>query len=280
MNRRRGGITAFGALAILVVAGCMSDAPESTEMMTTTQSTGRVVGTVTDEEALPVAKVAVELQGIANATKVFTDAQGNFTFPSVEPGQYRLRAQKVGYQITTHSIQVVAGETLEVSLTLELVPVSITRHERFEVDGYMDVAVSAGGFSFPFNVTGTDQVTAARHPLDLDAVSAVAGMRWEPTITGTSEWMSISISYMETTMARDYGPSPILTRTDELGAKIQSAEFDLLTYWRLWTCGTDYQTCLDAPQTVAQIAFQQRSNVYVTVFYVEPAPTAYDPFPA
>ncbi len=50
-----------------------------------------------------------------------TDAKGDFEFAGLEPGEYSLSFEKTGYKtFTTRKLEVVSGETVKISRTIEL----------------------------------------------------------------------------------------------------------------------------------------------------------------
>jgi iron complex outermembrane receptor protein len=99
---------AFAALLIIIPG------------VTTAQSPGTVTGRVTDDEG-PAPGVNVVLNGTTYGAA--TDARGVFRIPSASPGDYTLAAHFVGYRTEQHTIQVVAGDTTHIRLTLR--PASI-----------------------------------------------------------------------------------------------------------------------------------------------------------
>ncbi|MFO8233306.1 MAG: SusC/RagA family TonB-linked outer membrane protein [Longimonas sp.] len=79
------------------------------------QEDGTITGTVLDsetEETVPGANVVIDelQQGAA------TDAQGAFELGGIEPGDYTLTVSYLGYQSTSTSVTVEAGETTEVEI--------------------------------------------------------------------------------------------------------------------------------------------------------------------
>ena len=62
--------------------------------------TATVLGTVTDPTNAVIAGVRMTLENVATGVRVerFTDANGNFEFPNVRIGRYRVTAEKEGFQ--------------------------------------------------------------------------------------------------------------------------------------------------------------------------------------
>lgn len=81
------------------------------------QTTGRIVGKVTDSESgdfLPGANVVLEGTTIGSAT----DAEGNYRILRVPPGIYTLKVSYIGYESYSAQVQVVAGEELRQEIGL------------------------------------------------------------------------------------------------------------------------------------------------------------------
>lgn len=75
-------------------------------------------GSVTDEATTePVEGVLVSLSpgGLSKTT----DAAGYFEFTDLESGQYTITVQKNGYQANRKTVNTVAGETSEISVTIK-----------------------------------------------------------------------------------------------------------------------------------------------------------------
>jgi hypothetical protein len=89
-------------------------------------STGSIAGQITDQSraAVPGASVTLTNEGTGVERSVLTDGSGNYVFPLVAPGKYRLRATASGFrtyevsglevqvtQAVTHNIQLEVGDT-------------------------------------------------------------------------------------------------------------------------------------------------------------------------
>lgn len=89
-------------------------------------TTGAVEGTVTDVSLQPVANATLILSGsaigsepIANSS---TDGEGRFAFSFLEPGTYRVRAEAPDFEPSASLVDVAAGVSRRVTLTLGDVP--------------------------------------------------------------------------------------------------------------------------------------------------------------
>jgi hypothetical protein len=81
---------------------------------------GSVFGTVTDNQGAALPGVRIELTGIGAPRTQFTDAQGNFRFPNLDPGSYALTASLEGFSTVEYpsvSVRVGRSTTLEIQLS-------------------------------------------------------------------------------------------------------------------------------------------------------------------
>jgi hypothetical protein len=87
------------------------------------QAVGLVGGVARDSASgKPVAQVQVVAHNLSKGTDHATvsDADGIFTFTSLEPGQYEVAATKSGFQKSSARIEVVASRTARVDLQLQI----------------------------------------------------------------------------------------------------------------------------------------------------------------
>lgn len=82
------------------------------------QTVGAVFGVVVDDEDKPVAKAQVGVEGPLGLTGANTTSNGEFSFPDLAPGAYRLFAQKIGFDAFTTTVAVTAGEVTRVEVRL------------------------------------------------------------------------------------------------------------------------------------------------------------------
>lgn len=133
-------------IAALILA-CFCILP--TALAQSTKTNGGIQGVVRDPDQAFVPNARLTLVNRQTSIKMVTtsDGQGAYSFPSVSPGTYTLAVVVPGFQSTTSpELEVVAGETLtlDVSLTLsslsQTVNVSGTVENAYRVD-----AVAPGG---------------------------------------------------------------------------------------------------------------------------------------
>src|SRR5438094_1029755 len=81
--------------------------------------TGNIYGKVQAKDGSVLPGVTVTLTGIGAPQTTVTDAQGNFRFVSLSPGNYTLKADLAGYGTATRSgVGVRVGANADVSMTL------------------------------------------------------------------------------------------------------------------------------------------------------------------
>ena len=78
---------------------------------------GTITGVVVDEDQNPMPGASVTLPAIDRGTS--TDMDGAFTFTAVPEGAYDVQATFVGYRTARQRVEVAAGQTVRLSLTLQ-----------------------------------------------------------------------------------------------------------------------------------------------------------------
>ena len=97
-------------LALLAMAGCE---PVTYEVFAT------VSGTVVDATTMePIEGVSVQLS--PSSKNMVTGADGRFEFAEVDAVQYTITVQKSGYSTNRKLVNAIAGETTDVSITMEV----------------------------------------------------------------------------------------------------------------------------------------------------------------
>src|SRR5262252_1929926 len=107
-----------GRIAVLVACCALAS-----ETLAAQLQTGRLVGTVLDEQraAVPGATVAVTNLATNISRTVTTDGEGNYVVTPLEPGIYRISASLQGFQTTIRDrVELTVGQSARVELTLAL----------------------------------------------------------------------------------------------------------------------------------------------------------------
>src|SRR5450759_4407916 len=84
-------------------------------------TTGRILGTVSDQSGAAVTGAAVVITDVQRGTTraAVTDASGDYTVPEVQPGLYKVRAEARGFKIVARENNVVeVAQDVGVDLSL------------------------------------------------------------------------------------------------------------------------------------------------------------------
>src|SRR5262249_12351694 len=112
------GMRLTGRVVVLVVFSALAG-----ETMSAQLQTGRIVGTVLDEQhaAVPGATVTVTNLATNIARTVTSDAQGTYVVTPLEPGIYRISASLQGFQTTIRDrVELTVGQSARVELMLSV----------------------------------------------------------------------------------------------------------------------------------------------------------------
>lgn len=210
--------------ASVVLAGCAGPEPEvlSTPAPTAvapaapaeySETTGALVGTVTDDEQVPLPGVVVGVQELG--TQTTTDLAGQFTFSNVAPGRYSLQFALLGYSGSAKSIEVVAGEVASTVAVLSRIVVDIAYHYTLQQKGLLGCAFQTEGVptGLPFgspgvSVCGIGQVITLITGQDTSGVDKFRTV-WELTDPSTAWNTTVLEMVWQSTQALGAGLSVI-----------------------------------------------------------------------
>ncbi|MGH9837961.1 MAG: carboxypeptidase-like regulatory domain-containing protein [Blastocatellia bacterium] len=115
---------AIQTAAVLVSLLAAASAPARQQAQ---ETGGAIKGKVKEQGGKPLEGVTVraanakEKESKEAGRETRTDGKGDFEFAGLEPGEYSLSFEKTGYKtFTTRKLEVVSGETLKLSRTVEL----------------------------------------------------------------------------------------------------------------------------------------------------------------
>jgi hypothetical protein len=148
------------------------------------QSVGTLRGTVTAADKIPVAQARVRVLGTDLATTTRVD--GAFDVANVPAGKRELQVVMVGYTPGAMTIEIVAGDTLKVSLVLEPLPletVTVTADENFFVGMAGFAERKARGLGRYFT---REEIKVMQPRQVTDVLRRVPGMQIETVVGGLS----------------------------------------------------------------------------------------------
>jgi len=88
------------------------------------QETGTIKGTVFDSSDEPLTAVNITIQNTNKGTT--TDSEGTFTLSNISPGSITLVFSFIGFEKTTRTVTVKAGETTRLSVELTSAPIQLS----------------------------------------------------------------------------------------------------------------------------------------------------------
>lgn len=106
---------------LFIIISCSQDSLENNEKPRYGEITGVVADRATGN---PISVVQITLNPTGRSTVTGTD--GSYNFQNIEPGEYTVFTDKLGYRKTENYTTVVAGQTAECHLLVERIPAVIT----------------------------------------------------------------------------------------------------------------------------------------------------------
>lgn len=261
-------------LALTALAGCASEAPETDELTLadgttvelgegTSDTKGAIAGYVVDDAIRPVEGVELATDG----RTALTDANGFFLLGDLEPGFYAITFTRTGFVPTQASADVVAGETATVKVQMPIEVVPQPYHTTYPFSGHMQAWGTIGQWAVElfaptplcdctYEVVPDGNVTGIVFEAFWDATvpdpAALSEFYWEAYVPGTS-W--IQSGYCTDPCRADIP----LDSTDSLDGTVTP-----------FPQGSAFEVRISGPD--AWVAYQQRVDVFTTVFYVAPPP--------
>jgi hypothetical protein len=253
------------------LAGCVDGGPSGTpgpgfeEQRT---DLGAVRGIVVDDSQAPVKGAAVGIVELERETQ--TDDAGFFQISNIEPGSYSLASQKLGFKSHGMKITVAAAETLDVTITLE--PVAVSLEVRTELvigstyiacGGYFVLVTLSQNNVCAFDTNHNPKFEFEAKAADLKGI--MQELVWDRTSALTAERLSAELWYKpvcnptcngEKEYSATSSTSPIRQYID-LSREKFAEDLIPLASMNLPASGG----------TAVYVIFQQRTTHYVTIFY-------------
>lgn len=273
---------------------------------------GAVQGHVYTDDLQPIEGASVGLAGLD--VEDTTDAAGFFVLPNVVPGKHVLAVGRLGYESVARNVEVVAGELTETDVTLTPIEIEDEAYgETVRITGFLECAMGTAAFvapcTYPYRLVHgaamANGVNLTNYGLQPDlhpnkfwlnitikpkAEQLVAQLTWQ---AGSAAAQRMNLFLLcgdfdpvlnECTERIRYGLGNGHSGTNPIRAVIDAKEF------RTKGCPASKFCLKEKPiwiandvampfQTPPQLAFQQRFEVWDTVFFNAPGPDDFSALP-
>lgn len=261
------------------------------------ETTGAVQGVVTDDSLSPIAGAQALLK--EPGLGAVTDASGTFVFSRVAPGSYNLFVAALGFEAIARRVTVEAGEIAQVSLSLVALPVVEPYSELLVFRGFFGCSWTAVLVTGPCFFPGPDinpylfpdQNRAFYYNVWPHWRTLFAEIAWQQNSLATGSTLSATLSYANRTTSHWWssvqGTSPLLQRCDRTADEWMGCDGDSQlpedepkeidengTYTRHFI-NTGTAEVAGQDLLVFGMAFEQRFELFATVFYWEAMPEGY-----
>jgi len=168
--------------------------------------------------------------------------------------------------------------------------VAVARQSTYVAEAIIELGVNVLGIYHYSNESGS-QYRDIFYDVTPDAKTAVVGLRWTAGSPLSAKWMFLGVYLSDRQCVRvcdlvnsTEGRSPLVGRGDGLDVRIadRGGALTVNPYLQIQPpCRVATLTsCPSNPDAVVQVAQDQRFQLYTVVFYVDPAPPGFSPFPA
>lgn len=205
----------LSAVLVLLAAGCIVDpetpnednGPATAPDAGFTEDTGGIKGFVLDEETQPIAGASLSLVPLGALATSASD--GSFAFSNVPPATYTLYTSRLGYQAGATQVSVLAGEVKNVMVAVSKIEITAPRSEVYgPFSGFMQcrmsTPLSSGACGFVPVVGNTTLTSVWTNDKVIwnfgkftseDFAAIVFEARWTPSSAATNPNMNQIFSY-------------------------------------------------------------------------------------
>lgn len=287
-------------LLALGLAGCLGGGDEAAAEDETTQleetteeALGTVEGITMNTEGLPVGGVQLALTPSDKETTSL--ANGSFRFANVGPGEYTLVAQKLGFESRAVRVAVEAGDTVRKDVALPELRVVESYHYTDIYTGVLSCSFTTEVWTSPCDYPYTavyytllgHGVNASNYGLPAEPLEnewrysltvengttgIVSELTWEP-VSDASKYMMLVVSCDEF--------DPVLDDCDGWADREEGESPVIIDDWNFPKDETDptFMTRVYLPWGDAQLAVDQKFDVYHSMFYGADVPDGFTALP-
>jgi hypothetical protein len=279
-------LTALAVVAMIALAGCTTGSDDGTasggngvDPPAQGETVGAVDGQVLNSEGLPIGGADVAVLGLGIETR--TDETGAFLLEHVPAGKQTVLVQRLGYDVFTGFVEVVAGQTSSLQVVLEAIEVSDPRHETSELSGrlacsyYTPIPTAVEhpteeGYLFhpwttcsePVRQQFGEHVHCLDFPVGPKNTWRMAELVWTQTNDLSPENLWLGEDHQDPEEAwwdNAEGPSPVVVKTEEQYSFDGQPDEPPTSTWCVFISSLSWP----APS----VALEQTFTIYYTAFY-------------
>lgn len=282
-NMLRSGLAAWVLVGVLL-AGCLGDEGAAPEVPADgpddAPGTGSIEGQVRDSVSFdPLAGVRILLVEDDTLHKETTsDQDGEFLMEGLPPGEYRLQTTSVTHRSSVHAVTVQPGDSARLDLLLDPFPTQRPFSDPLHFEGLMALGTHNPAFAMTSGLEDPNHQVVFNATVDPSLLATmIVELYWDESHVGlrANLWKNPNCDpvcspdhdYSGNAEGDIQGFGQIQYRVDFEPGKWPALEGDEDVL--------SVQVWAERDEELATLAFQQRFEVFIETFYVEPAPPGY-----
>lgn len=253
-------------------------ASTSAPVPTVDDSTGSVTGRVLDEEMQPIAGADVGIRGQLSLVAK-TDNLGRFTINGVTPGKLVLDVQRLGFESSTKSVDVAAGEVSEVQIVLVALMVEPEGFvQMIPLKAYMQFGATTPVVTLRPGILLNDKLIFT-NSMNKGVRHTLSEMSWQSSAPLAAKKMRLDTTADGKALSNRSAPSPLTVFHEYLNT---TKKADIVhNVWLPFSCDIFMPTtCTGVPDSLAVVVYEQRFDIYISLFFSKDREAGYTAVPA
>lgn len=262
----------------LALAGCAGDsAPKSSSdaapVPTADDSTGSVTGRILTDELQPIQGADVGIRGQPSFVAQ-SDVEGRFTFNGVAPGRINIDAQKLGYSSAAKPSDIVAGEVVEVQIILTPIAVQSEGYpQMIPLKAYMQFGATTPALTLRPGILLNDKLLFSTQ-MNKGVRTAYTEMVWQSSAPLSAKKMRLDTVFDGKAGQVASSKSPLIYVNEDINTtKKMNLDYSI---WLPFLCATCVE---EAPDNVVVVVYEQKFDIYLTLFFGMAPPVGYSAVP-